>query len=476
MRLLRALLLAMIVIAVPVSSAAEDEVLSVFNSGSYELQFSLRSSVFYGPGATSGSTGGLGSLLFPSPGLAAWNPAATGFVDRPLFSVSVTPPLKAALNSYFDPGRMSRDVVDDAVSDMCDGETDLRYPSVFVEGGQSGGAKSMGVLIPVRGIILGAYMDEPLSLSFSFTGTGLEAVILTEKELAGEKKPLGAKMTGDITASGGIVARSSAVFVSRKLVPWLGIGGSVDFYQARANLLGAASLGGLLSFAGQEYAFNDPTAAWENSLDQNIEADLRANAVGAKVGAAFVWKDWFSFDVCFERAPELALTGPASFTQHIVPAIGGGDGQEVLDPTRLDIARMTETKILHNPMGDSLLVELPSSVRIGVGFRHGWFGGMVGYSKYVGDFRAVYMNRRAGVRINDCVRTGIRVGPSRLGVSLLRLRYYSGRVGDVSLSSPVFLPTASLGIGLRVGSSTTVETQLVGIPGPFFNVTLMRSF
>jgi hypothetical protein len=247
-------------------------------------------------------------------------------------------------------------------------------------------------------------------------------------------------------------------------------------YEARAELLGRAALGGLISFAGQEYAFNDPSSPWESSLDQNIEAQLSGRAIGAKIGAAFLWNDWIALDVCFDRTPELVLTGNVDFVQHVVPAMNGGGDGEVLDPTRLNIARMTETKIYENPTSDTLLVELPSALRLSLGCKRGPWGAVVGYGRYFGEFRAAYMDQVIGVRPVDCIRTGFRCGPTRFGASIFRMAYYSGKREQPSDPENIIVPTISLGVGFKISSATSVETQIVGVPGPFLNITVIRAF
>jgi len=121
-----------------------------------------------------------------------------------------------------------------------------------------------------------------------------------------------------------------------------------------------------MEIAGNEYAFNDPydphidfENGEQNDLNQSIYTQFNGKGMGFKVGNFFQPNKNFAIGAVLEIIPPMNFNGDMKVEQNMMPALNANaltgeadEDEEIIDPAKLDLAKLTLTTPYENPIDD----------------------------------------------------------------------------------------------------------------------------
>ncbi|MDI6807902.1 MAG: hypothetical protein QME66_02825 [Candidatus Eisenbacteria bacterium] len=468
--------------AIPAFGQNQDskDKITVFSGGKMDMDFSFSSSVLYGIGSTGNTFGGGIGTLSPGSAHASLNPAGLAFLRQAEGSVDCAPRLKPSLSMvsrFFDVQKRINEGVDSALTDLRTPETEVSYPEVGAAFGQEGGVYSGSVAFPLYGFGFGAALSEPFSLKMKFIETGMEVQFETEKTIGDETKPIGFKAMIDLNVLADVSVNVTSVSIGRSLLDNIGLGAGLSRYDGYAFFDGKARVDGLMSYSGQEFIFNNPNDDWHNDLNQSAWASFKGKAWGKKLGASYRMGNRLSLDALYEDLPDILLTGSMNVVENKVPALNTEGGDDILDPTKLDIAKLTLTEFIENRTSDSLSIHLPSSFKIGSSIRLGFITTTVTYATYTGQFGYSFLGQTRGVEPKRSVGLGLDFSLLKLGAVVTWAdEVRQGTDDDAGRKTNLLLPSASIGFGMPLRKGLRVDSTVLAVPAPLGRVSFSMSF
>jgi len=242
--------------------------------------------------------------------------------------------------------------------------------------------------------------------------------------------------------------------------------------------------------AGTEYAFNDPydsridfAAGETNQLGQKAIVDFNGMGWNSQIGALVAVNNSFGLGMDFDWHSEINLTGDMSVSQFKVPALnegalfGGGEEdpeseEELLDATKLDLAKLTLTEPVQNKTSDYLLLSFPSSLGMQTSYQGKNFETTLGFRKYFNTFGYEFLDEKYSANLNFGVQFNMSIGIFELAVSAINAELLqekiteTGEVEELEEPTSLWIPGASMNFGFFIKKRYQVGTKLFFAPTP----------
>jgi|GEM_PF-2478605 len=345
----------------------------------------------------SGSLMGLGSggsvagrsVAWPQVDASAlsWNPAALGLLEKRNLVLDWVPGVAQnlnRLNSLYDIQAEVETQMDNAMVDYGTAESTVGYPKLEPVAGMRADVAGFGLAIPftVLGRRMGAGFGyaTPLRLNLDLHGTGIDALIDSEQEIEGTTRRIRMRTRANLVSSLELAASQIMVGFGGELTDGLTVGLTFNRYAIRAVGRMAANIDGIIEMSGNEYAFNDPNdpnidfAGGEtNVLNQSLNGAFDGSGWGTKIGLLKQFSEGFQMGFTVDLPPEIKSTGRFNSITHEIPFIkldeageDGGDVEDLIDPTAINLAQLTRTERREKEELHRLNIYLPKAYNLGM--------------------------------------------------------------------------------------------------------------
>lgn len=388
----------------------------------------------------SGSLLGLGSggsvagrsVAWPQVDASAlsWNPAALGLLEKRNLVLDWVPGVAQnlnQLNSLYDIQAEVETQMDNAMVDYGTAESTVGYPTLEPVAGMRADVAGFGLAIPftVMGRRMGAGFGyaTPLRLNLDLHGTGIDALIDSEQEIEGSTRRIRMRTRANLVSSLDVAVNQVMLGFGGELVNGLTLGVTANRYNIQAVGRMAANIDGIIEMSGNEYAFNDPNdpnidfAGGEtNALNQSLSARFSGSGWGVKIGVLKQVTESFQMGFTVDLPPEIRSTGTLNSITHEIPFIkldeageDGGDVEDLIDPTSINLAQLTRTERREKEELHRLNINLPRAYNLGMvlgrsGFklalRVTGYSGQLGYDLVGEDRRGLQFKYGGGLTLD----------------------------------------------------------------------------
>jgi len=458
--------------ALPARAQDDDELAKIqhFEGGTIRLSLGTASLALLGPGVATQQASV--APIYPGPGRQLHNPALLGMLRRPLLAADIAPRLDLDLGRFVDLDARLSEETDDLLADhlaeggelvASRGEAAVYHP---------GGLGAAGLVLPGALGTLALSIDAPFALDLDVLATGIQAWADIEKTVEEHTETIALRADLDLAARLTLRARRYSLAVGRQMGPDLWLGAGVDWLELSARVDGLADTEGMMATGGREFAFGDPSDPWENSLDQSLTGDYAGRGWTLRLGLGWRPLPALAIGLVYQRLPSLALEGEAALSLHRLAAYADGG----IDPSELSLSRPTETEVVTSPVGETLTVELPSSLSLGLAGRFGPLTASLDGSLFQGDFRVAYLDAEGRLRPAGLVKVGLATGPLSLSLGLLLARPQVHVNGETKEFGLLPLPLFGLGGGARLNDHLRLDAALGAAPLPSLRVSAALLF
>ncbi|MDZ7261363.1 MAG: hypothetical protein ONB05_04580 [candidate division KSB1 bacterium] len=450
--------------------------LTDFQGGQYTFKLSLSNNLFLGVGSRVGGLGGDYGGLLPTSETLLWNPANLAFIKKSQWTFDVNPPLMFNPTSLVDIDGEVRSAVDDNIADM-KGENfsmkDEDYPELALSLGEKGNFGTGSFAWRNGEFTIAGALFQPFHLTLDLVGTGFEARMETVDE---EDPALSVTFFSslDLSLSTRIKIQGWSLGAGRMITPRWAAGLSLERLSGLAEVNAQFQVEGIMVTAGNERAFNDPNDPWENNLHSSVKGGYQGSSTTYKLGTTYKLNENWGLGTVLSLAQPLTMKGELKIIQRTLPGLNlqaEGD-EDILDATKIDLDEPTKTIQQHNPTSELLILNLPSSLGIGISGQIGFLGVSLNYNRYFGECSYQYDVMRNGEEIK--YSQGIKLSNEfRLGLELTK--YFRLGCGmtmgtlvdknqEPSKPQGIIVPTFSLGTGFKLNRNLTTDLLLLAIP------------
>ncbi|HID11407.1 MAG TPA: hypothetical protein EYP17_08930 [Candidatus Latescibacteria bacterium] len=440
-----------------------------FRGGRYRIKADMALGIGLGldpPG------GGPTDVVGLEPGVAHLfrNPAALAYGEGQVLW-TLRPGAGIDLGKFVDLNAQIRPKVDDAIRDFRAPGLKLEdedYPDIGVQVGL-GSLSSWGVGGRYRGLGFAFGVHQPFRMRLLASGSGLEALLRTMDEEPSRRVTffgtldLLSRVEGEVVCYG--------LSAAREVRPGLAVGFGYDVFTGVLRGTMRAQTEGLMVTAGNERAFNDPNDPWQNSLYTYAVGRYEGRRERLRAGVVYRVGPSLSLGASLSLPAELVLSGRLDIEEYTLPALNIGAGEDLMDPTKVDLDEPTKTELVDNPTGREVLIEVPGKLEAGVGGRWGGLLWGAQVAAYLGELSAEYaVEKPEGKdRYRGELDPGFRVGLGlsyrglvfELGVLSTKLRAFAPEKKE---ELALMLPELTLGFRFSVGRSIEAGVNLLALP------------
>ncbi len=463
------------------------------NGGKTDITFSYYSQLISGIGNSIG-------YKSSQPWNIWGNPAGMITFKKVFVGVNIQPPLWVDPASFEDINKTIEEEIDNAIVDYRTDETKLVYPSITTKLNHKGGLYGFHFVKPVRILnnmsVLSFEIGQPFYMNLNTYNDGFETLIETRKDVGDQKKTIKMRMNALFRSGFLIKATQYTVGFAQKISAKTALGLKFGQTHVSADVFNQMKLDGIMETAGTEYAFNDPydpridfDAGETNRLGQNAIIDFSGKGWNTQVGALFAINNSFVLGMDYDWHSEINLTGDMSVTQYKIPALnedvlfGGNEepdsgGEDLLDATKLDLAKLTLTKPVQNKIYDYLLLSFPSSLGIQTSYQGKIFETTLGFRKYFNTFGYELLDERYSANFNYGLQFIMSIGIFELALSAINAELIQEEIAETGefekINEPTLLwiPGASMSLGFFVQKSYQISTKLFFAPTPGLGIKL----
>ncbi|MCR4437851.1 MAG: hypothetical protein QHJ34_02250 [bacterium] len=422
-----------------------------------------------------------------------WNPAGLSALNRRSVVLDWVPGLVQNAQSLLDLSGTLNEQLDAVIDDYGAPSAAVHYPELAANVGfhplVSGFAVGLPFQVSGRKVGVGLGYRQPFAMSGALLGSGFEVALDSEQEVQGERRRIRMRTWLDVNADLEIKAHELYVGLGAQLGRATSIGVALRRLVLRGRCNAYAAVEGIVEMSGGEYAFNDPydpridfARGEQNRLHQSFFAEYAGEAWGVRLGVLHRLGEHLHVGAAASLPARLRLGGRDSTVNNRIPFIrveegAGGDVEDLIDATKIDLAKLTLTERLasHNVFMPEL--RLPGSLQLGILWESATVALSAHLALYAGQFSLALQRREArGLRL----RYGGGLG--------LDLRYFfvglSSDLGDEvrprgNGGTPlrnVPLPRINLGGRVPMASGLWL-TGLVGVePTPLLRLSAQYEF
>ncbi len=423
----------------------------------------------------------------------SWNPAALGFLKRRSVVVDWIPGLQQNVQSFYDVDGIIEEEMDAILDEYGTVGSEVAYPSLTAEAGLGSSIGGFGVAIPFiladRSFGFGFAYAAPMSLALEVAGSGFEAGIKSEQKIQDELKCITMRTWLDLVGDLGIRVSQYQCGIGADLGGGTAIGIALSRVRVRSVCRAYARIDGILEMSGSEYIYNDPNdphidfaSGEQNELSQSLYADYFGSGWGLKLGAVKKISRHLQIGLTVSVAPAFTFSGTDSSVNNTIPFIraetNGDTGiDEFIDPTRINLAKLTETTRIVKYNYFTPTLRMPDAYSIGLLWGGGKTSLALRYTKYDGEFSlGVKRDEIRGLQIKHGVGLGFDVYYAYLGASAF--------IGDEILPANgtgaplvnLIVPRINLGFRIPLQPHFWVD-GLIGVePTPLLRFTFRYGF
>ena len=428
----------------------------------------------------------------------SWNPAALGFLKRRSLFADWVPGIVQDVSKFYDVDGEIKSAMDDAVDEYGTDQSEVVYPTVTPNVGFQSSVAGFGLAIPFRtagrrfGVGFG--YSTPLLMDIQLTGTGIEAGIDSEQDIQGEMKRVRMRTRANLNGSFRIRVHQFVFGGGCELWSGFGLGFSVSRFRMRISGRAFAGIDGIIEMSGSEYAFNDPydpridfDAGERNDLNQSFLADYTGSGWGFKFGVVQRLSEGFQLGVCISLPPKIEISGVDSTVSNKIPFIklengddNGGGLEDLIDPTEIDLAKLTLTERIVKKNEFSPQLQLPRAYNFGIIWGSGIFSLTLRYTLYDGSFSVGLLNDEIhGLKFKYGVGLGLDFTYFFFGASANFIEEIvpAGEEGIIPEEYKNYpLPKVNLGFRIPTFSGLWIDGLLGIEPTPLLRFTVRYSF
>ena len=462
---------AMLVAVCPTAAADESAEITEFLGGSLSSASTISLGFFYGAGSRPGGLGTPIGTVRAGADAITGNPAGLAFLTGNAVLIDILPPVGASLGDFVSIEERVADELDAALDDYENGELEPVYPELAVDVGQRGGVVSGALAFHTGRLVLGAAVEEPMSLGLDLVDTGLEALGHTVKDEGGSDVDIDMRLTADAAVDLSLRIDRTTLGGGYRLGDELSAGASVSFYRSEGALSATLIGGGIINYGGTEYAFNDSGDPWSNDLDQSIDASYEGTAAGWSLGASWRPNGNITIDAAWISAPTLTLQGEVVTVSNLPPAFDDGE----LDADGISASQPTYTESETEVENGEAVLGFPSYFGGAVTFRTGPVLTTVEYRRYTGSLSIAYDEYYEALEATDGLGLELDLGAARLGAGLIRGTLVHDD-GEERTEEDILVPLANLGFGIGIVDGMRIETTALAVPLQAFRTSLVYEF
>ncbi len=472
MRLLAIFAALAVVTLAPTTAVLADEgaTLNIFEGGEFTAGGYVSLGFLYGAGSRPDALGVPVSTVRSHVASVTGNPAGLAYLETGGVLIDVLPALSASITDYVDIDGQAEDMIDDALEGMSSPSLTPVYPSIEATAGQQGRLVAGVAAFRLGPVVAGASLEEPMSINFSMINTGLEGFAESVKDEGGTQIEIELRAMADAAADLSFEMRRTSFAAGGSVTPSLAFGASVQRYTGAASAVGTVRMDGTISYAGQEFTFNDPGDPWHNELGYSANGSYSGDATGWTAGLSWQATDWITVDAAYVKGPELTLSGRLTTVENTLEALSG-DGLELteLSPTQ---PTLTESDVTVEY--DSVAFQLPSYLGATASFRTGFLLTTLEYRSYSTGLTFTYDGETTGVDLTDGVGVMFDVGIFRIGGGVMR----ATTVGTSEDHQPeeMLLPMANVGIGFGIGDSLRLDSSILSASTEVMRISASYEF
>lgn len=427
------------------------------------------------------------SLGFKSPGVwDVWsNPASLISFKRPYISLALKPGFRIDPANFYDVDGTIKRKMDNSIADYKTSATEVAYPQLSSSIGQKGGLFGFQLVYPVHGGVFAFEMGQPLFLSLNARNNGLATLIETRKSVGSRDMIIHLRIDALLQADLQLKASTYKLNYVRKVNEKLAVGGGVSKTKISAYFNGSANLNGIMETAGTEYVFNDPydkridfDAGETNKLDQAAFLDFNGGGWDFHFGALYHAARSVVIGASYSRSAPVTLKGDMSVIQYKIPALNADallsddPNAELVEPTKLNLAKLTLTEPVENPVGDRIKINFPSSFGLQFSYQSLFFESTISLQKYFNRFGYDFLQDERYAELNYGLNLDLCFGTVKLSIGAIKGNIVHKKHGKIQSSSGIWVPHTSLEFAIFILRNYHFSSKLFASPTPGVGVKL----
>lgn len=420
------------------------------------------------------------------------NPAGTVAFSNPYLAVGFEPALAGDPAAFVDINATVREEVDNWLVDYKIPESQIVYPQLETRVGQRGGLYGFQLAYPLkwgaRHGVISLDFGQPFLFDLNIANNGLTTMIETRKVVGDQDKLIHMRLNTALNAAVKIKAMKYragyALMLGDRIA--LGLGMGQTFIDLDSRLF--ANINGIMETAGAEYVFNDPydpridfAAGETNRLDQSAQLDFNGSVTNFDTGLLYRLSQSWMAGLSFSTASKVALSGKMNVTQFKIPALNtdalfdSESTEDLVDPTKLNLAKLTLTEPVINKTADVIDFSLPGSVGVQLSYQKPIFETTLSYRSYLGEFGYTFLDSRYFLDLAYDLNLDIVLGFFKLSVGGSKGQLID-KGPDVTNQTDLWLPHGSLEVSSYIMTHFYFSTKLFVEPTPGVGVKLGRFF
>ena len=410
------------------------------------------------------------------------NPASLITFKKSYLGLGIEPALLGNAHSFSDVDAEIKNQVDESIVDYKSSESQIVYPKIESQFGQRGGFYGFQLAYPFKHgksfNVLSIDIGQPFLLDLDVSNNGLATMIETRKEVGDQDKVIHMRLNTLLNADISIKSTKYRVGLARQLSQRLaaGIGLGQTFINLNSNI--AANIEGMMETAGAEYAFNDPydprinfEAGETNRLDQSVLMDFDGASMNFDVGVLYKLTDSWIVGTSASINSKATLSGNMDVKQFKIPALNTDalfadeTEEDLVDPTKLNLAKLTLTEPVHNRTTKTFVLSFPSSIGFQLSYQKPVFETTFSFRSYIGEFGYTFLESEYFFDMAYDLNAEIVWGFFKMSVGGTRGQIV--RIApDVEELSDVWVPHGAVEISSYIFTSFYFSTKLFVEPTP----------
>ncbi|MEA3409814.1 MAG: hypothetical protein U9Q95_05650, partial [Candidatus Eisenbacteria bacterium] len=400
------------------------------------------------------------------------NPAGLAYLRSNAVVMDILPPFGTMASDFLDFEGIAADAIDDAVSDITGPGFEPTYPTIEAAVGQQGGVISGSVGIRLGRAVVAAAIEEPMSVALRMVDTGIEAYGHTIKDDGDDLIDIQVRCMVDAATDFAFEVDRTTLAAGSEVYTNVALGLSVSRYHGRAAASGNVRGDGIVSYGGQEYAFNDPSDPWDNELGMTMHGSYEGAAFGWNIGASWRPLDLLTVDASYASMPALELDGVLTTVTNVMPGLIDGE----FDPDQILDSQPTLTERTETVEDDPVTLLLPSHAGVAVSLHAPFMLATLEYRRFTGAFGFEYQDVSEGVDVTDGLGLELDFGGVRLGGGFIHGKLMGDSLEGGSAGEDILIPLANLGLGIDIGQNMRLDTMVLAVPLQVLRLSLGYEF
>lgn len=394
-----------------------------------------------------------------------------GFSIRATDQVDITPDIQSG--------------VDDAIADFRTADSEVIYPQIGASLGQQGGLYGFQVALPFQHgnsshSVISLELGQPLYLNLSAVNNGISTLIETSKEVSDQTMNIHMKL--DMLMQLNLLLRASnqTFGLAHQFGDKFALGLRIGQTKVQSFFKGLIAVNGIMATAGSEYAFNDPNdpridfAAGEtNKLDQALFLDFDGSSMNVQIGGLAKLNKSLVVGIDYDWHSSAILEGDMHVEQYRIPALnfealGSDDDEEaeLVEPTELNLAKLTLTESVENEVDDQMEIYFPSSLGLQLSFQNPSVAATLLFHKYFNQIGYDFLGQKQYFAMQQGFGLQLTLGWFTFSGGMIQGEITTETDGEKENAEPLQLPHGSVEMAFRMFKKFHVRGILFASPTP----------